>query len=426
MHRRQFLKHIARGSATLAVQSFCGPGFALESSPKAVWNIEDLAGRAASAFHPEYPANPASVTKMATSLLALHRYTPSYRFRTVAAPVGTIDRKSGTLQGDLHLFASGDPDFHLENAVLLAAGLNRLGIFQVTGGLVVHGPFHMDWDHGKVPGTSQEWPAYNLTKARLLRDVWDKPAWRPARRQQWAKTHARLANYHDEALLAGFQGVRIRGATQIGSAATPSRLSPAVTHYSNPLLRTLKRFNCHSNNDIERIGQLVGGPRGLESFLIEQLRLSPQEVYFSSTSGLETNRLSPRGTVQVLRQLMNLGRRHQIQLCDILPVAGLDKSTLQKRFTEPGYAGSVVGKTGTLVDTDGGVQTLSGVCYTEKGPFLFAIFHLGTGHKPDVARHQIDQSLRTFIDKNGGPVALNYTPPSYPLSYDQVRIEVAG
>jgi D-alanyl-D-alanine carboxypeptidase/D-alanyl-D-alanine-endopeptidase (penicillin-binding protein 4) len=398
----------------------------MEAPPRAIWNFEDLAGRAASTFHPEYPANPASVTKMATSLLALQRFSPSYRFRTVAAPMGAIDSKSGTLQGDLHLFASGDPDFHLENAVLLAAGLNRLGIFLVTGNLVVHGPFHMDWNHGKVPSTYDEWPAYNLTKARLLRDVWDKQGWRPLRRQQWPKVRARLSAHHEEALLMGFQGVRIRGEILISSAPATPRRAPAVTHHSNPLLRTLKRFNCHSNNDIERIGQLVGGPRGLESFLIEQLHLPPQEVYFSSTSGLETNRLSPRGTVQVLRQLMNLAKRHRLQLCDILPVAGLDKSTLHKRFTEPGYAGSVVGKTGTLVDTDGGVQTLSGACYTKNGPFLFAIFHLGTGHKPDIARHQIDQSLRSFIDRNGGPRALDYTPAGFPLSYDQVRVEVVG
>jgi D-alanyl-D-alanine carboxypeptidase/D-alanyl-D-alanine-endopeptidase (penicillin-binding protein 4) len=391
-----------------------------------IWQFEDMAGRPASAFHPEYPANPASLTKMATSLLALYRHSPAYRYRTVAAPAGPIDFKSGTLQGDLHLFANADPDFHFENAVLLSSGLNRLGITQVTGNLVVHGPFHMDWDHGRVPSTPEEWQVYNYKKAQLLRSSWDRQSWHPTRKRQWDKVRSRLSVYHNEELLAGFHGITILGGIQLGNATTAPPLVPAVIHHSNPLLRILKRFNCHSNNDIERIGQQLGGPRALESFLIQQLRLPAQEVYFSSTSGLETNRLSPRGTVQVLRQLMNVGKRHRLQLCDILPVAGMDKSTLLKRFTEPGYAGSVVGKTGTLVDTDGGVQTLSGVCYTKKGPFLFAIFHLGTGHKPDAARRQIDQSLRTFIDNNGGPAALRYTPPSFPLSYDQVRIEVAG
>jgi D-alanyl-D-alanine carboxypeptidase/D-alanyl-D-alanine-endopeptidase (penicillin-binding protein 4) len=425
MQRRQFLTQFVKGGATVAAQSlFSNKLLAFETSPRAIWHIEDQTGRLASAFEPDYPANPASLTKMATSLLALQRYSPAFRYRTVAAPMGPIDVKSRTLRGDLHLFASADPDFHFENAVLLANGLNRLGISHVTGNLVLHGAFHMDWDHGQVPLTPDQWRTHNTKKAQILRSAWDKQAWHPARVRLWEKTRARLSIFHGEQSLTNFQGVKIQGGIQLGVTAPAPRLSLAVTHFSNPLLRTLKRFNCHSNNDIERIGQQLGGAPALQNFLIGQLRLPAKEVYFSSTSGLETNRLSPRGAVLVLRHLLNEGRRHKLQLCDILPVAGLDHSTLRRRFTEPGYAGSVVAKTGTLVDTDGGVQTLCGVCYTRKGPYLFAMFQLQTGHKSDVARRQIDHSLRSFIDRNGGPVALGYIPSSFPLSYDQARIEV--
>ena len=54
---------------------------------------------------------------------------------------------------------------------------------------------------------------------------------------------------------------------------------------------------------------------------------------------------------------------------DILPVAGMDVGTLKRRFTSLEYRGGIIGKTGTLPGTDGGVSTLAGIVYTrDKGP----------------------------------------------------------
>ena len=61
-----------------------------------------------------------------------------------------IDRARRVLVGDLHVVGSGDPDFHVENAFLLATQLNDLGIDTVRGRLLVTERFRMGWENGSV------------------------------------------------------------------------------------------------------------------------------------------------------------------------------------------------------------------------------------------------------------------------------------
>ena len=93
--------------------------------------------------------NPASVIKVATTLWALERLGPEHRFTTrFAVRGGAIDRKSGVLAGDLLVRGGGDPDFHLENAFLVARALNELGLREVQGGLLIDDSFWIGWEGG--------------------------------------------------------------------------------------------------------------------------------------------------------------------------------------------------------------------------------------------------------------------------------------
>jgi D-alanyl-D-alanine carboxypeptidase len=58
-----------------------------------------------------------------------------------------------------------------------------------------------------------------------------------------------------------------------------------------------------------------------------------------------------------------------------MPVAGVDKGTLERRFDTDFAKGSVVGKTGTLGQTDSGVSSLAGEINTRNGKLLFVIFN---------------------------------------------------
>ncbi|HLQ77654.1 MAG TPA: D-alanyl-D-alanine carboxypeptidase, partial [Terriglobia bacterium] len=72
------------------------------------------------------------------------------------------------------------------------------------------------------------------------------------------------------------------------------------------------------------------------------------------------------------------------------------------RFRTLDYRGAVVGKTGTLPGTDGGVSTLAGILYTRgRGPILFAIFNsMGS---VTVYRQLQDSLLKELIEESGGP-----------------------
>ena len=87
------------------------------------------------------------------------------------------------------------------------------------------------------------------------------------------------------------------------------------------------------------------------------------------------DRITPRATVKLFRELVFWLNLYGLQPQDIMPVAGIDPGTLHGRFTDAG--GAIVGKTGTLPGTDGGVSTLAGILYTrERGVLLAFVVQL--------------------------------------------------
>lgn len=73
----------------------------------AVWDLD--AGRMLYGLNADKLFTPASTTKLLTEGTALQLLGPDYRFHTKVYRTGPVDR-SGTLQGDLVLVASGDPN----------------------------------------------------------------------------------------------------------------------------------------------------------------------------------------------------------------------------------------------------------------------------------------------------------------------------
>jgi len=101
--------------------------------------------------------------------------------------------------------------------------------------------------------------------------------------------------------------------------------------------------------------------------------------------------------------------KHNLVPSDIMPVAGVDPGTLQKRFTSDVARGSVVGKTGTLGRTDGGASALVGEMQTAKGEtLLFVIFHRrGSVYS---FRQQQDALVGSIQWRHGGPAPFAYKP----------------
>jgi D-alanyl-D-alanine carboxypeptidase/D-alanyl-D-alanine-endopeptidase (penicillin-binding protein 4) len=300
--------------------------------------------------------NPASVIKIATSFAALTRFGPEYHFETSLYTDGVIDKKTRTLRGDLILNATGDPVITTLDVSRLARVVVRMGIARVTGNLIVSGPF----SYGKLYSSDKAIKGF----ATVLRRA----------------------------------GVRVSGRTQTGTV----RGTALVTHVSSSLRDILFYQNAHSSNPIaERIGEAMGGPKAVEQFLVREVGIPQGEIDISHTSGLDYNRITPRGTILLLRELIFWLNLSNLQPQDIMPVAGLDPGTLHRRFASLEYRGAIVGKTGTLPGTDGGVSTLAGVLYTrDRGPVLFAIFN--TRGSVSTYRKLQDGLLKDFISECGG------------------------
>jgi D-alanyl-D-alanine carboxypeptidase/D-alanyl-D-alanine-endopeptidase (penicillin-binding protein 4) len=142
-------------------------------------------------------------------------------------------------------------------------------------------------------------------------------------------------------------------------------------------------------------------------------QIAPEEFIIQTASGLGTNRVTPRAMIKLLRTLRNELARNKMTFADIMPVAGVDKGTLERRFDTDFERGSVVGKTGTLGQTDSGVSSLSGEIQTKNGKLLFVIFN----QRGSVNRFRAFQnSLVALIQGQMGGAT--------PMTYNQVPLDV--
>jgi len=308
--------------------------------------------------------NPASVMKLATSLVALAKLGPDYRYRTNLLADGVIDPATRTLDGDLVVEGGADPMFSLYDAQEVALHISRLGVSRVRGSLRIAGQFYY-FANGYRSNLSLETSA--------------------------AKFRAALQR----------AGIRIEGATISGEKAGTLLLS----HYSDSLVSILLYQNAHSSNAVaEVVGASLGGPHGIQDYLVRQLGLSESEIFVGRASGLDFNRITPRSTLKVLRALIKGLADHSLKPEDVMAVAGIDSGTLRSRLGGEDVRGAVVAKTGTLVSIDNGVSTLVGIAYTRaSGPLLFAVFNSGGSVR--AYRRLQDQFIEGLIAEEGGALS---------------------
>lgn len=302
--------------------------------------------------------NPASVMKLATSLAALHKLGSGYRFRTEFRADGEIHK--GDLLGDLVLLSGGDPSFSISDARRVGTALRRIGIRRVTGRLIIVGAFTCNENSDTLVSAG---------------------------------------------VLSRNSGIVFKNPPQLVDPQTyqPRGYQVAAVE-SDSLLRIVQYLNAFSVNSMaEMLALHVGGPAGVERFLIEEIGMPRQSVFISHASGLDINRLTPRDTVKLLRAMMGWLDRHQLPPTSVMPVAGRDAGTLRTRFAETEFAGSVVAKTGTLYSTDAGVAALAGILYTrDYGPLLFAVYDMAEGRRVDHLRRIQDQFLKDLMTEFGG------------------------
>ena len=362
--------------------------------PEWVLHVEAQDGTVLQSVRATQTINPASLVKAATSLWAIERLGTEHRFETRIGYTGHLNRATKSIDGDLIIQSSGDPDFHVENAYLLAQNLNQLGIYEVHGRLLVNSTFWIGWEGGSEKREHNPEQRSAIMASRLHNALdprrWNKNALLSI--QQFEKRRHLPSSHRPR--------VVIRGTPGSYKENPPSK--PLLIHHSNTLATILKRFNSYSNNDIERLGTTLGNAQELANWLSSRWALNQSEISFETLSGLGTNHLSAEQIVRLLNDLDQSCITAGIELGNILPVAGCDPGTIKnypRLLKIP--KGNLVVKTGTLLKTDGGVSVLAGILNSSRGPRTFCVAIPQSGARVAKARVLQEQWVLDLVTKSG-------------------------
>ena len=369
--------------------------------------VEMLDGATVSTQAADESFNPASALKLATALVALRTFGPDHRFSTGVWTDGSLDKATGTINGNLYVSGS-DPSFHYEHAVMIARQLNALGISSVNGDLVIGPGFTMNF----------RWSARSA--GAQLYDTLDATLRSGEATRSWLYERGLLG---DKTSLASVPSVAITGEIRVEPVAPNAKL--LLSHRSSKLVDILKVLLCYSNNFMaERIGDSIGGVQSVRKHLIDTLGLTPDQIQMSSLSGLGVNRASPRTMMKIFRALREELRKHRLSTTDIMPVAGVDPGTMETRFAEAPWRGSVIAKTGTLVRTDGGASSLVGQMKTASGSTLLFVIMNRRGNVLKFRSNQ-DFLVMQIQNSRGGPLAFGYKPRSLAMKLSDTQSSFA-
>ncbi len=399
--------------AVVAASLAAAPPMACAYSVPLIWHVESDDGKIVDSHDADQPVNPASVVKLATSLRALETLGPDRRFTTTFGVVDSGAANNASVEG-LVVEGGADPDFHFENALMVARELVSAGVVNVRGDLHVGATFWMGWERGTV-GREPDPIKRRLDMGRRLLAAWSPSTWTAEEKKSWAEIAEK--RHWDP---AHPPAVHVSGAPRTDM---PPKWRPVVEHRSEPLIVALRRFNVYSNNDIERLDASIGPAAELSAFFEKRWGADGRKTSFATSSGLNSNRMTPRLIVRLLRDLRaSLTAKGHVP-ADMMPVLGCGESTLYElfpRLRESGDANGLVGKTGTLNLQDGGVSALAG--FVPVGPgLLFFVAAPGAGNELPKARGAEEDFVRTVLLRSGTVAPLK-CPAPVPTSADEASV----
>jgi D-alanyl-D-alanine carboxypeptidase/D-alanyl-D-alanine-endopeptidase (penicillin-binding protein 4) len=150
----------------------------------------------------------------------------------------------------------------------------------------------------------------------------------------------------------------------------------------------LKTIDARGNPDGKN-GSWAGGRERLARYLMD-LGVPAEEFKIDDGSGLSRqNRLT---TNAISRLLLDQYRGGKWELFRVSLAVGGEDGTIDRYFNEPRYRGKIHGKTGYI----SGVRSFSGVCLTDRGPYLFSI--ISNGPK-GLSRDAINGVAKAIIDE---------------------------
>lgn len=322
------------------------------------------------------PLTPASLTKLATTLVALIKFGPEHRFATRVA--GRAPR-GGVVDGDLTLIGGGDPtlstaayaakrylpapddplpvpvyDTAVPTIETLASAIAAKGIRRVTGSLIV------DESIFDEKRTQQGWlPSYQKRNSVEVGNLSGL-----AIDEGFADVDGNLVEA-DPAMRAGRllaaalarRGVSIgRGVARGTAGAKPNVLARVASPPLDEIVRYTNRYSVNFAAEmlLKNLGAAFG-PAGTAAAGVAVIRetlagkrIPVSDMVLTDGSGLSVlNRLTPRTISGILRYALADETPAGASMRDSLPVAG-GPGTLFKRLRQAPAVGNLRGKTGLI------------------------------------------------------------------------------
>jgi serine-type D-Ala-D-Ala carboxypeptidase/endopeptidase (penicillin-binding protein 4) len=323
------------------------------------------------------PLSAASITKVATSLVALQQFGPEHQFITLISTNGGI--KDGVLAGDLFVQGSEDPLFVWEEAIALGNILNKKGIKRITGSLIIVDKFYMNFELDP------------LKSGQLLKQALNSQIWPPEATAQYQTLPPNTPKPQ----------VTIDGTVKIYQPEHPPTAQPLVKHYSLPLAELIKKMNQYSNNLMaDMLADTVGGAKTVAQKAAAATGVPPAEIQLVNGSGLsDDNRISPRAACGLFIALERYLQPYNMTVADVLTVVGKDKGILSERAL-PKLA---VVKSGTLDN----VSALGGALPTQKQETVWFVI-MNRGANVEAFRTQQEVLLKSFLTEWG---SVQVSPP---------------
>ena len=129
--------------------------------------VQDLeTGDAVLEWHADTARNPASTMKLLTTLVALDRLGPAYRWKTEVYALGDI--VDGRLDGDLLIKGYGDPFLVTERVWQMLRRIRQQGIDEIAGDLLLDDSWFDVGDYDPAAFDKQPLRAYNVAPNALL------------------------------------------------------------------------------------------------------------------------------------------------------------------------------------------------------------------------------------------------------------------
>ncbi|MGD1713416.1 D-alanyl-D-alanine carboxypeptidase [Dapis sp. BLCC M172] len=316
------------------------------------------------------PIPGASLTKIATSLAALETWGPQHQFETLISTTGPIT--NGILRGDLVINGGSDPYFVWEEAIALGNTIEKLGINQVTGNLVIVGNFWMNERYNHVvAGQFLQEGINSATWSRNVRSIYNR-------------------------MPPGTPMPKVAIAGSVISQKSVSQKIPIIRHKSLPLVYILKTMNAESKNNLaERLAKNLGGPKVVQRKAAWSAGVPEGEIQLINGSGLGVeNQISPRAATAMLVAIQQRLQTSEWVIADLFPVSGYDTGTLADQSRNIPQGAAV--KTGTLND----VIALAGVFPTrEQGLVWFTIVNRSPYWEE--TRAEQDKFLQELVNRWG-------------------------